>query len=45
MPVCVLRAAPYLLTIGVLALAQTSARLRRLSGAPAGLGRHFRPGA
>lgn len=45
MPVWALRAAPYLLTIGVLALVQTSARLRRVSGAPACLGRHFRPGA
>jgi len=43
-PVWVLRAAPYLLTIGVLTLVQASGRLRRYSGPPADLGRFFRPG-
>lgn len=42
-PVWLLRAAPYLLTIAVLALVQASPALRRRSGPPAGLGRHFRP--
>lgn len=43
LPVWLLRAAPYLLTILVLALVQLSPRLRRLSGPPANLGRPFRP--
>jgi len=42
-PVWVLRAAPYLLTIAVLTLVQASARLRRNSGPPANLGRFFHP--
>lgn len=42
-PVWLLRAAPYLLTIVVLALVQSNARLRRNAGAPADLGRFFRP--
>lgn len=42
LPVWVLRAAPYLLTIAVLVLVQSSARLRRYSGPPANLGRFFR---
>lgn len=43
LPLWVLRAAPYLLTLLVLALAQTSAALRGRSGPPADLGRFFRP--
>lgn len=43
LPVWVLRATPYLLTIAVLALLQLSARLRRHAGPPANLGRFFRP--
>jgi len=42
LPVWVLRAAPYLLTIAVLVLVQSNARLRRYSGPPANLGRFFR---
>ena len=43
LPVWVLRAAPYLVTILVLAFVQASPGLRRVSGPPAGLGRFFRP--
>jgi simple sugar transport system permease protein len=43
MPVWLLRAAPYLLTIAVLAVTQASPRLRRRSGAPADLGRPLAP--
>lgn len=42
-PVWLLRAMPYLLTLGVLTLVHLSPALRRRSGPPANLGRVFRP--